>query len=109
MRFSFSGTGLLLALAGLSLAVAGTLTAGQVGPWRAELAIAANDAAGDAADVTGSIEAPAPARLLPLTLEERGRIFDRIIRMRDVPEVNVPSGATAATMPRWVALQDLPA
>jgi hypothetical protein len=107
MRLSFRAVGLLLALAGGSLAPAVEPGIGQVAATSGEATTLANDVAEDSIDVTGSIGATASARLLPLTDEERGHIFDGIMRIRDVPEASVPEAAAA--MPGWVALQDLPA
>ena len=91
----------------MSLAAAIALGVGQVAGSSRELARAANDGAADSIDVTGSIGATADARLLPLTDEQRGLIFEDIMSIRDVPEASVPPATTA--MPPSVALQDLPA
>jgi hypothetical protein len=57
-------------------------------------------------DITGSISGPARGDQLPLSDEERGHIFDGIIKLR-APVASVPPGATA--LPKSVPLQDLPA
>ena len=103
MRLSSVGAGLLFALAGLSLVAA--LALGQAAG--SSEALTANDGAAQSSDITGSIVATAPMRFLPLTDEQRGRIFEDIMQIRDVPEASLPSATTA--MPLSVALQDLPA
>jgi hypothetical protein len=60
---------------------------------------------GDAGDVTGSIG----GRRLPLSEEQRGHIFDGIMRQRDVPVADVPVPAPSTALPRDVPLQELPA
>lgn len=57
-------------------------------------------------DITGSIgdpRKPSPA----LTDEQRGHIFDSVMRLRNAPLAEMPP--TAAAVPRSVPLQDLPA
>jgi hypothetical protein len=104
---SFRAVAVLLAVAGGSLAAAVELGVGQVAPWGGELVAVADNVAEDAGDFTGSIGAAAGARALPLSDEERGHIFEGIMRIRGVPETSVPWPATA--MPGGIALQDLPA
>jgi hypothetical protein len=106
MRPSFRGVGVLLALAGVSLAAAVELGAGQVDPSPGGRVTLADGVAQRSIDVTGSIGAAVPARLLPLSDEERGRIFEGIMAIRGVGEARVPWTATA--MPIGVALHDLP-
>jgi len=45
----------------------------------------------------------------PLTDEERGQIFDVVIRIADVPVADVDPPEPSAAVPAWVELQDLPA
>jgi hypothetical protein len=47
------------------------------------------------------------ADYLPLSDEQRGRIFDGIMKLRGAPAASVPP--TASALPNSVALQDLPA
>jgi hypothetical protein len=60
---------------------------------------------GDASDVTGSIR----SRRLPLSEEERGHIFDGIMRVRNVPVADVPVPEPSTALPNGVPLQELPA
>jgi Protein of unknown function (DUF1236) len=95
---------LLLALTCAPLALIGH-GIGQVAPGGGAMTARAG-AADDPADGFDGIGI-ASARALPLTDEQRGHIFDGIMRVRDVPEISVPASATA--LPTSVALQDLPA
>ncbi len=56
-------------------------------------------------ETTGSIGPSA----LPLSGEERGRIFDYVVHMPDAPAADVPAPQSAAPLPRSVPLKDLPA
>jgi hypothetical protein len=56
---------------------------------------------------TGSID-PA-ARRLPLSEEDRGRIFEGVMHLRNAPTAEVEQPASSAPLPDSVALQDLPA
>jgi hypothetical protein len=107
MRLYFRCVGWVVALAFGWLAAAAGLGAGQVVRPGDELAAIAHDVDADSTDVTGGIGAAIGGRALPLTLEELENIFDGIMRVRDAPEASLPEIETA--MPRWVALQDLPA
>ena len=60
-------------------------------------------------DVTGSIAGSTSARSLPLTDEQRGHIFDGIMKLRDAPVAEVPEPEAATALPGSVALQELPA
>jgi hypothetical protein len=60
----------------------------------------------DRSDATGSIGG---SRTLPLTDEQRGHIFDGIMKLRDAPVADVPAPETVTAMPSSVALQELPA
>jgi len=92
MRPSFGYALVLFTVAGVALAAA------------FELTVAAADRSGD---FTNSIGGPESARDLPLSDEQRGRIFDSIMKIHDAPVASVPPTATA--LPGSVALQDLPA
>jgi Protein of unknown function (DUF1236) len=94
-------------LAVLSAVVAITLGAIEFGGdrWRA-----------DDRDVTGSIPGSVgmtgssiEASRLPLSDEQRGHIFDGIMKLRDTPVADVPPPAPATALPGSVALQDMPA
>jgi hypothetical protein len=99
MRTSFWRATLLCAFAGMGLAAAIEFGAGPI-VSRIEIIAAADR---DSGDIGGS----ASARYLPLTDEQRGRIFDGIMKIHDAPVANV--SAPDSTLPSSVALQDLPA
>jgi hypothetical protein len=108
MRRSRLGVVLWLVPVVLGLAAAAALSAGGNDRARPDRATAApvllrGSQAPD--DVTGSIGSQSmPA--LPLTDEEKGRIFDAVMLLRDVPVADV---APSDRLPGSVALQDLPA
>jgi hypothetical protein len=107
MRLSDRGIGVLLVLAGASLAAAVELGIGQAAPSGGEPAAVVSGNADNWVDITGSVVATAVGPLLPpLTDEQRLLIFEDIMQIRDVPEASV---LAAAAMPDSVALQDLPA
>jgi hypothetical protein len=66
-------------------------------------------ASAEEGDITGSIGGSKRARSLPLTDEQRGHIFDGIMRLRNAPVADVPAPAAASALPNSVALQELPA
>jgi Protein of unknown function (DUF1236) len=101
----------VLGLTGLCLAAAAiTLGTGRIGS-QADLAVAERHWD----DVTGSIDTigsggfAGSARSLPLTDEQRGHIFDRIMKLSDVPVAKVPAPAATSSVPSTVPLQQLPA
>jgi hypothetical protein len=97
---------LVLGLVGASTGAAIGLGAGWI-DWRAIRHPDVLAARGqDRSDVTGSI---GEARTLPLTDEQRGHIFDGIMKLRDAPVVDVPAPETVTAMPASVPLQELPA
>ncbi len=59
-------------------------------------------------DTTGSLGPTASARMLPLSDEQRGRIYDGIMRMSNATQVDAPPPAPAEALPHSVPLQDLP-
>src|SRR5262245_36760201 len=65
----------------------------------------------DTNDVVGALGDRAAAHRdgLRLTDEERAQVFDGVMRMADVPVADVEPPETAATLPGWVALENLPA
>src|ERR1700688_4046181 len=101
----------LFGLAGLCLGAAIVLGAGRIAPRTGDLSAAADRNWGDITGSigTGSMGGSASARSLPLTDEQRGHIFDGIMKLHDAPVADVPVPATATALPSWVALQELPA
>jgi hypothetical protein len=57
-------------------------------------------------ETTGSVT---PRATLPLSDEERARIFDSVMRLPDAPVAPAPAPEVADRLPREVPLQDLPA
>ncbi len=103
MRPLMQRIALLFGLGGLCLGAAIVLAAARFGPH-------AHDwAAADPADVTGSISLASNANGLPLTDEQRGHIFDGIMKLHDAPVAEVPEPEAATAVPGSVALQELPA
>jgi hypothetical protein len=103
MRPLLNRIALLFGLAGLCLGVALGFEAGRIAARSGNMSTAADRHAGD---TTGSIVTSARTRL-PLTDEQRGHIFDGIMKLRDAPIADVP--AVATELPSSVALQELPA
>jgi hypothetical protein len=95
---------LLFGLAGLCLGAAIVLGADRIASRTGDLSAAAERNSGD---VTGTI-GWATARRLALTDEERGHIFDGIMKLHDAPVADVPAPEAATALPRSVALQELP-
>jgi hypothetical protein len=93
---------LVFGLAGACAGAAIGLGAGRIVPHAGNV-LAAMDR--DRGDVTGSIGG---SRTLPLTDEQRGHIFDGIMKLRDAPVADVPAPETVTAMPGSVALQELP-
>jgi hypothetical protein len=94
---------ILFGLAGLCLAAAIVLGAGRI-TSRADLSAAA-----DWDDITGTIGGSMRARSLPLTDEQRGHIYDGIMKLPDAPVAKLPAPAAATALPSSVPLQELPA
>lgn len=102
---------LLFGLGGLCLGVAMVLAAERLGTRAGEWSVAMDRNAGD---ITGSVAignaGPATgASGLPLSDEQRGHIFDGIMKLRDAPVAEVPEPEAATALPSSVALQELPA
>ena len=95
-------TALVLGLAGACAGAAIGLGAGRIVPHAGDL-LAALDR--ERSDVTGSIGG---SRTLPLTDEQRGHIFDGIMKLRNAPIADVPAPETVTALPGSVALQELP-
>jgi hypothetical protein len=100
MRPLMQRVALMFGLGGLCLGAAIVLAAGRLGPhdW----------AAADPAEVTGSIGVAASQHGLPLSDEQRGHIFDGIMKLRDTPVAEVPEPEAATAVPSSVKLQELP-
>jgi hypothetical protein len=98
---------LVFGLAGACAGAAIGLGAGRIVPHAGDLLAAMDRDRGDRdrGDVTGSIGGSAR---LPLTDEQRGRIFDGIMKLYDAPVADVPAPEVAAALPSSVALQELP-
>jgi hypothetical protein len=63
-------------------------------------------------ETTGSVGSPDPKRAaaeLALSDEQRGRIYDSVMRIPDAPVAQAPAPAIADALPSGVAMQDLPA
>ena len=101
LRFGIAGLCL-----GAAIAFAASRLASQIGDV---LAPADGVSARNSADVTGSSGESASARSLPLSEEQRGHIFDGIMKLRDAPVAEVPVPEFATALPRSVPLQELPA
>ncbi len=105
------GRAAMLGIAGLCLA-AGALGTVRIVP-RTDVVAAAGR---DWDDITGSIVPgtvgsgglAASARNLPLTDEQRGHIFDGIMKLPDAPVAKLPALAAATAVPSSVPLQELP-
>jgi len=63
-------------------------------------------------ETTGSVGSPGAKRAgaeLALSDEQRGRIFDSVMRIPDAPVAEAPAPALADALPSEVPMQDLPA
>src|SRR5215472_15637664 len=61
-------------------------------------------------ETTGSVSSPAAKRAeLALSDEQRGRIYDGVMRIADAPVAQAPAPAVADALPGEVPMQDLPA
>jgi hypothetical protein len=98
---------LLLVLATSASAAAIELRAGQMATPKSIASPRAAPGATDgmSGDITGSIGPR--AHYLPLTDEQRGHIFDDVMKLRNAPVAAM--SAPAAAVPSSVPLQDLPA
>jgi hypothetical protein len=103
MRSVLHRVALLFTLAGLCLGAAIVLAADRLAPRGGDVSAAADQ---NSRDITGSIGGSAGARL-PLSDEQRGHIFDGIMKLPDAPVADMP--APAGALPTSVALQELPA
>jgi hypothetical protein len=99
----------LVGLAGLCLAWAIVLGAGRIASPTGNWLAVADPQRGDITRTTGSgsISGAGSARALLLSDEQRGHIFDGIMKLDDAPVADVP--APAAAVPSSVPLQELPA
>jgi Protein of unknown function (DUF1236) len=103
---------LMFGLAGLCAGAALVLGADRIGSRTGQLAdhkLVVVDR--DWSDITGSTGGSLglPSRSLPLTDEQRGHIFDGIMKLRDAPVADVPPPPAASALPHSVTLQELPA
>jgi hypothetical protein len=103
---------LLFGLAGLCAGAALVLGAGRIASRTGDV-LAAMDR--DWSDVTGTVgisrglpSGSLPSGSLPLTDEQRGHIFDDIMKLPDAPVADVPPPPAASTLPSSVTLQELP-
>jgi len=63
-------------------------------------------------ETTGSVSSPGAKRAgaeLALSDEQRGRIYDSVMRIPDAPVAEAPAPALADALPSEVPMQDLPA
>ena len=63
-------------------------------------------------ETTGSVSPPGAKRAgaeLALSDEQRGRIYEGVMRVADAPVAQAPAPALADALPSEVAMQDLPA
>ena len=63
-------------------------------------------------ETTGSVSSPGSKRAgaeLALSDEQRGRIYDSVMRIPDAPVAEAPAPALADALPGEVQMQDLPA
>ena len=63
-------------------------------------------------ETTGAVGSPRTNRAgaeLALSDEQRGRIYDSVMRIPDAPVAQAPAPALADALPREVPMQDLPA
>jgi hypothetical protein len=61
-------------------------------------------------ETTGSVSSPGAKRAeLALSDEQRGRIYDGVMRIVDAPVAQAPAPAVADALPGEVPMQDLPA
>jgi hypothetical protein len=104
MRPLLHRVALVFVLAGLCLGAASALGVSHLALRSGNMLAAAGE---NSDDITGSIVGSKRARSLPLTDEQRGHIFDGIMKLRDAPIADVPGVATE--LPSSVALQELPA
>jgi hypothetical protein len=106
MRTLMQRVALLFGLAGLCLGAAIALAAERLAARTHDLSAATDRNSGD---ITGSVGLSASAGGLPLSDEQRGHIFDGIMKLDDAPVAEVPEPEATAALPGSVALQDLPA
>ena len=99
---------ILSGLAGLCLGAAVALEVNRLLLRGGDLPILVADKSGD---FTGSIGTGGStvALALPLSDEQRGHIFDGIMKIHDAPVADVPAPETPSGLPTSVALQELPA
>ena len=60
-------------------------------------------------ETTGSVASPGKRAGLALSDEQRGRIYEGVMRIADAPVAQAPAPALADALPGEVPMQDLPA
>jgi hypothetical protein len=105
MRSSLHRAALMFGLSGLCLGAAIVLAANRITSRTGDVSAAADR---NSSDVTGSIGLSTGAPRLPLTDEQRGHIFDGIMKIHDAPVEDMRAPAAATALPNSVALQELP-
>ena len=105
MRSSLHRAALIFGLAGLCLGAAIVLATSRITSRTGDLLTAADRNSGD---VTGTIARSTGSPRLPLTDEQRGHIFDGIMKISDAPVADMRAPAAATALPSSVALQELP-
>jgi hypothetical protein len=105
MRSSLHRAALMFGLASLCLGAAIVLAAGRITSRTGDVFTAADR---NSSDVTGSIGLSTAAPRLSLTDEQRGHIFDGIMKIHDAPVEDMRAPAAATALPSSVALQELP-
>ena len=107
MRTLWRRVALRFGIASLCLGAAIALAASRLASQTGDVSATA-DGVSARADVTGSIGESASARSLPLSEEQRGHIFDRIVKIHDAPTADVALPEFVTAVPKSVALQELP-
>src|SRR5262249_58540669 len=59
-------------------------------------------------ETTGSVASPGKHAGLALSDEQRGRIYQGVLRIADAPVAQAPAPAPAAALPSRAPIQDLP-
>jgi hypothetical protein len=106
MRALLQRVALSFGLGGLCLGAAIVLAADRLGTRTADWSVATDS---NPADITGSVGLATRAHGLPLSDEQRGHIFDGIMKLPDAPVAEVEQPEAATALPGSVALQELPA
>ena len=110
MRTLWRRVALRFGIASLCLGAAIALAASRLASQPGDVLATADgvSARNSAADLTGSIGESASARSLPLSEEQRGHIFDGIMKIHDAPTADVAVPEFVTALPSSVALQQWP-